>query len=86
MNKVYTVAVEDARCAKDILNVEAPTEQEACKIAQEIAEISLGMYEPIDIVVSFEGINIDISLEKDYRLLINRTDVGHFKIEEQQND
>ena len=82
MNKVYTVAVEDTLGVKDTLTVEAPTEQEACKIAQEIAEIELGMYEPIDIIASFEGISIDVSLEKDYRLLITRTDIGHLKIEE----
>jgi len=84
MNKVYTIAVEDDRGIKDTLNIEAPTEQEACKIAQEIAEIDLGMCEPIDIIASFEGIVIDITPDKDYRLLITRTDIGHFKIEEQK--
>ena len=82
MSKVYTIAVEDSRCVKDTLNVEAPTEQEACKIAQEIAEVELGMYKPIDVIASFEGISINVSLEKDYRLLITRTDIGHLKIEE----
>jgi len=82
MNKVYTVAIEDSRCTKDTLNIEAPTEQEACDLAEKIAEVELGMYEPIEIIASFEGISIDVSLEKDYRLLITRTDVGHLKIEE----
>ena len=82
MNKIYTVAVEDSRCTKDTLNVEAPTEQEVCKIAQEVAKIELRMYEPIEIIAFFEGISIEVSLEKDYRLLITRTEIGHLKIEE----
>jgi len=82
MNKVYTVAIEDSRCTKDTLNIEAPTEQEACDLAEKIAEITLGMCEPIDIIASFEGIAVDISTEKDYRLRITRTNIGHLKIEE----
>ena len=84
MKKIFTVAVQDDTNTKDTLFVEAETEQIACDKAEQIAEICYGMYAPIEIIASYEGVGVDVSITEDYRLRIMRTDNGHLKVEERK--
>ena len=54
MKKIYTVAVQDDNNTKDTFTIEAETEQMACDLAKQVAEISYCMYEPIEIIASLE--------------------------------